>query len=128
MPVVAYNEEYLLERIATLEAERDRAREECGHEKAMRAAQRVEFEGFLRRSVLAQQALVSTGYFTKEQVDADLAPRIIELWSAFGWCFCKDVALLRGDPVLLHGVEHTREGCHYGPTEKGSQPSSGASS
>lgn len=110
--------EDLLDRIATLEVERDRAREECGHEKAMRAALRVEFEGFLRRSVLAQDALVRTGYFTTDQVTADIAPRIAELWSAFGWCYCRDVALRGGEPLTVHGVVHDRVSCSYDETTR----------
>lgn len=34
-------------RIAALEADRDKAREECGHEKAMRASLHREFDGWL---------------------------------------------------------------------------------
>jgi hypothetical protein len=78
---VLYDQEWLLERIATLEAERDRAREECGHAKAMHAFAERSLREWVMRSVLAKKALVATGYFTEEQVGFDLAPRITELWS-----------------------------------------------
>lgn len=34
------------------------------------------------RLVLAQIALIRTGYFTADEVSGDIAPRIIEMWSA----------------------------------------------
>lgn len=36
----------------------------------------------LKRLELAKDALVRTGYFTREEIGDDIGPRIIELWSA----------------------------------------------
>lgn len=122
-PDALYNQEALLERIATLEAERDKAREDCGYEKRMRESAQNGLDRWVNVAQNARATLVATGYFTEDQVMAhELAPRIIELWSAFGPCFCGDVALKNANPIALNGVEHTTEGCHYGPSQKETSP------
>lgn len=59
-------------RISTLEDERDRAREDCGHAKAMRASISGELDNCLRRLLKFQKALddITDGAYTLDEVRA----------------------------------------------------------
>ena len=54
----------------------------CYLRQALAEREETEPTAAAQRLALAQQALVATGYFTADQVDDDVAPRIIELNSA----------------------------------------------
>lgn len=69
-------------RITVLTQERDQAREEAGHLRAMKKYVDGEMRDYLQRLILAKKALVATGYFTEDQVTVDIAPRITELWAS----------------------------------------------
>lgn len=72
----------LSRRVDMLTKERDQAREEAGHLRAMKKYVDGEMRDYLNRLILAKKALVNTGYFTEDQVTVDIAPRITELWAA----------------------------------------------
>lgn len=80
---MTWDEEALLERIATLKAERDEAREDAGVQAHFRAFHRGEAMRYLQGLMLARDALVATGYFTADECKGlDIAPRITEMWNA----------------------------------------------